>query len=89
MNREGYKVLTPRRMTALHWANRDFKAAAAKTEQTAVEMERKEEVKASQIAAANEQCGGETKAVTDGAGPATGKLRNDKTRGIGRRLGTN
>jgi hypothetical protein len=58
--------LTPRQMAAaLHWANQDFKAAASEVNQAAVGTEQNEEIKASHVAGANEQDGGEVKAGAD------------------------
>jgi hypothetical protein len=82
-----YLKLTPRQMAAaLHWANQDFKAAASEVNQ-AVGTEQNEEIKASHVAGANEQGGGEVRAGADCSEPVIGELRNGKKRDIERRLG--
>jgi hypothetical protein len=59
-----YLNLTPRQMAAatLHWASQDFKAAPSEVNQAVVGTEQNEETKASHVAGANEQGGGEAKA---------------------------
>lgn len=82
-----YLKLTPRQMAAaLHWTNQDFKAAASEVNQG---TEQNEEIKASHVAGANEQGGGEVKAGADCGEPVIGKLRDGKKRDIGRNLGEN
>jgi len=74
---------------ALHWANQDVKAAASEVNQAVVGTEQNEEIKASNVAGANEQGEGEAKAGADCGEPVIGKLRNGKKCDIGRRLGEN
>jgi len=74
---------------ALHWANQDVKAAASEVNQAVVGTEQNEEIKASNVAGANEQGEGEVKAGADCGEPVIGKLRNGKKRDIGRKLDEN
>jgi len=74
---------------ALHWANQDVKAAASEVNQAVVGTEQNEEIKASNVAGANEQGEGEVKAGADCGEPVIGKLRNGKKRDIGRILDEN
>jgi sulfite reductase beta subunit-like hemoprotein len=84
-----YLKLTPRQMAALHWVNQDFKPAASEVNQAVGGTEQNEEIKASHVAGADEQGGGEVKAGADCGEPIIGELRNGKKRDIGRRLGEN
>jgi hypothetical protein len=71
-----YLKLTPRQMAAaLRWANQDFKVAASEVNQAVVGAEQNEEIKASHVAGANEQGGGEVKASADCGESVIGELQ--------------